>query len=113
MNAPGSLSPRERVESVLAHQQPDRVPCDFGGCSVTGMHVSVVYTLRQALRLDPPGTPVKVIDPFQMLGEIQPDLMAALGIDTVPLQGTGTFFGFPLERWKPGWGELGIFLQTV
>jgi len=101
MSAPGSLSPRERVERVLAHQRPDRVPCDFGGCSVTGMHVSAVYALRQALRLDPPGTPVKVIDPFQMLGEIQPDLIAALGIDTVPLQGTGTFFGSPLDRWKP------------
>ena len=101
MSATGSLSPRERVECVLAHQQPDRVPCDFGGCSVTGMHVSAVYGLRQALRLDPPGTRVKVIDPFQMLGEIQPDLIAALEIDTMPLQGTGTFFGFPLDRWKP------------
>ena len=100
MNTHGSLSPRERVERVLAHQQPDRVPCDFGGCSVTGMHVTTVYVLRQALRLDPPGTPVKVIDPFQMLGDIQPDLISALGIDTVPLQGTGTFFGFPLDRWK-------------
>jgi hypothetical protein len=64
------------------------------------MHVSAVYALRQALGLDPPGTPVKVIDPFQMLGEIGFDLIEALEIDTVPLEGTGTFFGFPRERWK-------------
>jgi hypothetical protein len=64
------------------------------------MHVSTVYRLRQALGLDKPGTPVKVIEPFQMLGEIKPDLMAALGIDVVVLAGSGTSFGFKLEGWK-------------
>jgi hypothetical protein len=64
------------------------------------MHVSAVYKLRQALALDPPGTPVKVIEPLQMLGEIKPDLIEALGIDTVRLAGTGTSFGFKLEGWK-------------
>jgi hypothetical protein len=64
------------------------------------MHISTVYRLRQALGLDKPGTPVKVIEPFQMLGEIKPDLMAALGIDVVVLGGLGTSFGFKLEGWK-------------
>jgi hypothetical protein len=64
------------------------------------MHISTVYRLRQALGLDKPGTPVKVIEPFQMLGEIKPDLMAALGIDVVVLGGLGTSFGFKLEVWK-------------
>jgi hypothetical protein len=44
------------------------------------MAASTVYRLRQALELDPPGTPVKVIEPFQMLGEIAPDLLAAVGL---------------------------------
>jgi hypothetical protein len=35
-----------------------------------------------------------------MLGEIKPDLMAALGIDVVVLGGLGTSFGFKLEGWK-------------
>jgi len=64
------------------------------------MHVSTVYRLRQALGLDTPGTPVKVIEPFQMLGEIKPDLITALGIDVVMLAGSGTAFGFKLEGWK-------------
>lgn len=100
------MTSRERIDAVLRGGVPDQVPCDFGGCSVTGMHVSVVYALRQALRLDPPGTPVKVIDPFQMLGEIDLDLVEALGIDALPLMGTGTFFGFPLADWKP-WTTFG------
>jgi hypothetical protein len=65
------------------------------------MHVSSVYLLRQALGLDEPRTPVKVIEPYQMLGEIKPDLVDALGVDVVGLWGTSTMFGFKNEGWKP------------
>ena len=75
------MNSRQRVEAALNHQQPDRVPLDLGASAVTGMHVSSVYKLRQALKLDPPGTPVKVAEPYQMLGEIAPDLQDALGVD--------------------------------
>jgi len=94
------ISSRERVNLALQHKEPDRIPLDLGGTTVTGMHVSTVYKLRQALRLDEPGTPVTVIEPYQMLGEIKPDLIAALGTDVVGLMGTGTPFGFRLEGWK-------------
>jgi len=94
-------SSRERVELALAHREADRVPLDLGASAVTGMHVCSVYKLRQALGLDPPGTPVKVIEPYQMLGEIGPDLMDALGVDVVGVGEPITFFGFRNENWKP------------
>ena len=94
------ISSRERVNLALRHKEADRIPLDLGGTMVTGMHVSTVYKLRQALGLDDPGTPVKVIEPYQMLGEIKPDLIAALGTDVVGVMGTGTPFGFKLEGWK-------------
>jgi hypothetical protein len=65
------------------------------------MHVTSVYKLRQALKLDPPGTPVKVHEPYQMLGEIAPDLQDALGVDVVGLGGRTTMFGFEIGGWKP------------
>jgi len=77
------------------------VPLDLGGSGVTGMHVDSVYKLRQALTLDPPGTPVKVVEPFQMLGEIAPDLQEVLGVDVVPLGLPTTMLGFRNEGWKP------------
>jgi hypothetical protein len=95
------MNSRERVELALGHQEPDRVPLDLGASATTGMHVSSVYRLRQALGLDSPGTPVKVIEPYQMLGEMQPDLVAALGIDVVGLGSIKTLFGFENEGWKP------------
>ncbi len=100
------MTSRERVELALEHKEADRVPLDLGASPVTGMHVDTVYRLRQALGLDPPGTPVKVTEPYQMLGEIAPDLMEALGVDVVGLGKTATMFGFRNEGWKP-WTTFG------
>jgi len=95
------MNSKERVLTTLSHQQPDQIPLDLGGSAVTGMHVSSVYLLRQALQLDHPGTPVKIIEPYQLLGEIKPDLVDALGIDVLPLPSPRTLFGFANEGWKP------------
>ena len=91
---------RERVNLILNHKEADRVPVDLGGSAVTGIHVFAVYALRQALGLDKPNTPVKVIEPYQMLGEIRPDLMDALGVDVAGLYPPKTLFGFKNEGWK-------------
>ncbi len=95
------MNSRQRVEAALNHQRPDRVPLDLGASAVTGMQVSCVYRLRQALRLDPPGTPVKVVEPYQMLGEVADDLKDALGVDVDGLGSMRTMFGFENKDWKP------------
>jgi uroporphyrinogen-III decarboxylase len=95
------MTSRERVLKSLNHKEPDRVPLDLGASMLTGMHVSSVYKLRQALELDPPGTPVKVLDPYQMLGEVEMDLVDALGVDVVLAPAATTLFGFKREVWKP------------
>ena len=95
------LTSRDRVNLALSHREADRVPLDLGGGHVTGMHVSTVYQLRQALGLDEPGTPVKVVEPYQMLGEIKMDLVEALGGDILPLMRQQTYFGFKTEGWRP------------
>ena len=94
------MTSRERVQMALEHKEPDHVPLDLGASPVTGMQVDTVYQLRQVLQLDPPGTPVKVTEPYQMLGEIKPDLMEALGVDVVGLGKPATMFGFKNEGWK-------------
>lgn len=95
------MNSRERVLSALNHRAPDRIPLDLGASAVTGMHVSSVYLLRQALKLDPPGAPVKVVEPYQMLGEIAPDLVETLGVDVLPLGKRETLFGFRNVGWQP------------
>jgi hypothetical protein len=91
---------RERLQAALDHREADRVPVDFGATSVTGMHVSTVTRLRQALIPDEHYR-VKVIEPYQMLGEIDDELAAMLGIDVVGLTPRKTMFGFENRDWKP------------
>ncbi len=97
---PFTMTSRERVQLALDHREADRVPLDLGSTGTTGMHASAVYRLRQALGLDRPGMPVKVIEPFQMLGEIGADLLDSLGADAAGIRPRTTRFGFPNDGWK-------------
>ncbi len=85
--------------NAINHRTPDRVPMDFGGSAVTGMHVSCVAKLRDHYGLEK--RPVKVCEPYQMLGLIEDDLKEAIGIDVTPLMGRTNMFGFENRDWKP------------
>ena len=95
-----TMNPRERIAKALNHEEADRVPLDIGSTPVSGISASVLSKLRLALDLDEPGDRVKVIEPYQMLGEVADDLREALGIDTAPLGGRATLFGFENKDWK-------------
>ena len=92
------MNSRERVKAALNHQQPDRVPVDFGGTGVSGMHVSCIADLRDYFGLKK--RPAKVNEPYQMLGEIDDELIDVIGIDTIAVQSQKTMFGFNNENWK-------------
>ncbi len=100
------MTGKERIKTTLNHQEPDRVAMDFGGTGVSGMHVSCIEGLREYYGLEK--RPVKVSEPYQMLGEIEDDLLEILGIDTVALPAPNTMFGFRNENWKEfraPWGQ--------
>ncbi|MDR3793344.1 MAG: uroporphyrinogen decarboxylase family protein [Terracidiphilus sp.] len=90
---------RKRLADALNHTQPDRIPIDFGGTSVTGIHVSVVAALRDYYGLDK--HPVRVSEPGQMLGTVEEDLERAMGLDVTGVFKRGTKWGVPAENWKP------------
>jgi len=94
------MTSRERLIATLNHRQPDRACVDFGATAVTGIYAGTVARLRQAV-LGEKGYRVKVIEPYQMLGEIDPKLRDALGIDVAGVPGRKTLFGFENADWKP------------
>jgi hypothetical protein len=94
-----AMNGRERICAALNHRPPDCLPIDLGGTFVTGIHVSCVAALRRYYGLE--NGPVKVVDPGQMLGEVDEDLKRIIGIDTEAIRGRMARFGFPLENWKP------------
>jgi hypothetical protein len=96
---------RQRVLDALAHREPDRVPIDFGSTAVTGIHVHCIAALRDHYGLEK--RPVKIHEPYQMLGIVEEDLQQALGIDVQGAYRRKTLFGFPTGDWKP-WNLNGL-----
>jgi hypothetical protein len=93
------MTSKERVLRALGHKEPDRIPMDFGGTAVTGIHVNIVSALRDVYGLEK--RPVKVHEPYQMLGLIEGDLQRVLGLDVEGVYAAETMFGFRNENWKP------------
>ena len=87
------MNHRERVLATLRHEEPDRVPIDFGS-TVDSTIMAVAYQgLRKHLGLGP--TTTRVNDIYQQTALIEEDVRQALGIDVVPV------FNEPNE-WREG-----------
>jgi len=101
------MTSKERILKALAHQAPDKTPVDFGSTPVTGIHVLAVERLRSYFGFEE--RPVRVIEPYQMLGEIDDELMEALGIDVIGLSPKNNMFGIlnsgELKEFRTFWGQ--------
>ncbi|MFC2126632.1 methyltransferase, partial [Bacteroidota bacterium] len=73
----------------------------------TGIHVLPVERLRTFYGLEK--KPVRVIEPYQMLGEIDDDLMDALGVDVIGINPRNNMFGIinegKMKEFKTFWDQ--------
>lgn len=100
------MTSQENFLRTLNHEQPERVVVDFGSTPVTGIHVRVVEQLRDFFGLEK--RLVKASEPFQMLGDLDDDLVEVMGIDVIGLSPPADMFGHRLEDWKTWrtpWGQ--------
>ncbi|MEN8137069.1 MAG: uroporphyrinogen decarboxylase family protein [Bacteroidota bacterium] len=100
------MNSKERVIQSLNHKQSDKVAVDFGSTPVSGIHVKIVEQLRNHFGLEK--RPVKVVEPYQMLGEVDNELREAMGVDVIGLDPRNTIFGFENKNWKEietFWGQ--------
>jgi hypothetical protein len=103
-------SSRENFKATVSHRQPDRVVVDFGSSPVTGIHAVIVEKLREYYGLEK--KPVKIIEPYQMLGELDEDLIREMNVDVIGLGGEKNMFGIPNKDWKihkTFWGQEVLF----
>jgi len=97
---------RENLQKTLNHQQPDRMVVDFGASPVTGIHVRMVEQLRDHFGLEK--RPIRVSEPYQMLGVVEEDLQEAMGVDVIGVSPPSDMFGNPMKDWKEyrtPWGQ--------
>jgi len=90
---------RKRVLVAVNHKEPDRVPIDLGGTVVSGIMAESLHRLCQRLGLKE--RRVKVYDVFQMLGEVEMDVVEKLHIDVLPVETPALCFRIKRERYKP------------
>lgn len=102
------MTSKERFDAVVNHKQADKVVVDFGSTAVTGIHVLAVENLRKYYGLE--SRPVQVIEPFQMLGLVDAELMEIMGVDVVGAWGKNNMFGVfnhqPLKEYRTNWGQV-------
>lgn len=101
------MNSREQFSKTVNHRQPDRVVIDLGSTAVTGIHIQTISKLRRHFGLQ--RKPIRVIEPFQMLGEVDWELIDSIGIDVIGAWGKNNMFGFnnhsPFKEWKTPWGQ--------
>ena len=101
------MNSREQFLKTVNHRQPDRIVIDLGGTAVTGIHIQTISKLRRHFGLQ--RKPIRVIEPFQMLGEVDWELIDSIGIDVIGAWGKNNMFGFnnhsPYKEWKTPWGQ--------
>jgi uroporphyrinogen decarboxylase len=95
-----SWTSRRRVETTLAHREPDRVPYDLGGTILTGIHEKAYRRLRQHLGL--PEVEIEIEDPVQQLARVHDDVKSRLEVDVFGLNPKK-----PRGIGKPSWSEDG------
>jgi hypothetical protein len=102
------MTSKERFDLTVNHTQPDRLVVDFGSTSVTGIHVLSVENLRKYYGLE--NKPVRITDPYQMLGEVDEELIEIMGVDAIAARGRKNGFGFynhePFIEYLTPWGQI-------
>jgi uroporphyrinogen-III decarboxylase len=101
------MTGKERIQTVLSHREADKIALDFGGTTVTGIHVKTIEGLRRHYGLE--ARPIKVTEPFQMLGEIDEELIRLWEVDTVGVSGERDMFGHRQEDFvetRMPWGQV-------
>lgn len=88
------MNSRERLRAALNHEEPDRIPIDFGGHRSSGIAAIAYARLREYLGMA--SNPIRVYDMIQQLAIVDQEVLARFGVDTIEL---GRGFALEDEHW--------------
>ncbi|MEN8116452.1 MAG: uroporphyrinogen decarboxylase family protein [Bacteroidota bacterium] len=90
------MNSRERILSVLAHKEPDKVPVDMGSNPSSGISAIAYSNLLKHLKMD--HLPVQVYDVVQQLAQPHNEIIDIFGLDVLDI---GRTFNEKAEHWYP------------
>ncbi|KAA6342611.1 hypothetical protein EZS27_009644 [termite gut metagenome] len=109
-----NITSKDRLLRSLNHQESDRISIDFGSTSVTGIHCRIVEELRRYYGLEK--RPVRIIEPFQMLGEVDEELQKIMSVDTAGVFGRLDMFSIDetqLHEQITPWGQHVLMAKEI
>lgn len=92
------MTSRERVRAAIHHREPDKVPIDFGGTRVTGIHADCYTELGNYLGLD--AELPRVWDQFQFLARVEENMRRRFQGDVIHLENPCEYFELINSDWK-------------
>jgi uroporphyrinogen decarboxylase len=93
------MTSRERVQTALAHQEPDRVPIDLGGTVVSTIALSTYAALRRHLGLAE--KPIQTLEIVQQVAIVDEDVLDRFGADVIPVFANPPDTPVPIFRKSP------------
>jgi len=76
------MNSRERILAAINHRQPDRVPVDLGGSTVTGIAAMAYSNLKKYLGIE---TPTRVFDVVQQLANVDMEVINLFSVDALDI----------------------------
>jgi len=76
------MNSRERIIASINHQQPDRVPVDLAGSTVTGISAIAYNNLKKQLGIT---KPTRVFDVVQQLANVDMEIIDLFGVDALDI----------------------------
>jgi len=89
------MTSRERVLTTLRHEEPDKVPIDFGAMRSTGIMAIAYNALKTHLGIS--GGETRVYDIGQQLAEVEAPLLKRFEVDVIDLANT---MGEKSDAWR-------------
>lgn len=108
------MTSKERIQTILSHKDTDKIAVDLGATTVTGLHCIIVEKLREYYGLEK--RPVRIVDPFQMLGEVDNELQSIIGVDTIGAWGRKDIFDIDetcLHEQVTPWGQTVLIAEGI
>ncbi len=90
----GNMTSRERVLAAIAHKEPDRVPVDLGGTTVSGISAIAYHNLKNYLGIKTGHT--RVFDVLQQLALVEEKVVDTFQLDVLDV---GCAFNLEDENW--------------
>lgn len=84
------MTSRERIVESINHRQPDKVPVDLAGSTVTGISAIAYNNLKKYIGID---KPTRVFDVVQQLANVDMEIIDKFGVDSLDINRVGAESG--------------------